>query len=229
MAKRTRPASPSSAFWPWSDSSVPGRGHHAQALAALVVGQHHDRAVGLEEAAGVAGHLVHDPVELDGLGEDVAQLLEREQLADPAVELAGERSVLLSASRSRRRPRVIATQKLAEMVTTASTASHQIRSSAYQTTTPSRVTADGVERHLPLAAPGGEQHDERAGEPRDDREELRQAAERRRDEGAREQRPRGDGRGREVPALAAAGQARAPAARAAPPARSRTPRAARWA
>ena len=35
-------------------------------------------------------HLVDDAVELDRLGEDVAQLLEREELADAAVELSGE-------------------------------------------------------------------------------------------------------------------------------------------
>ena len=63
----------------------------AEAAAVLVLGQHHDGAVGLEEAGGVLGDLVDDAVELDGLGEDVAQLLEREELADAAVELSGEK------------------------------------------------------------------------------------------------------------------------------------------
>ena len=48
---------------------------------------------------------------------------------------------MLSASRSLRRPRLMATQKLAVTVTTASTAGHQIRSSANQATRPSRLTA----------------------------------------------------------------------------------------
>ena len=65
-------------------------GDHPEKLPLVIVGQDDDRAVRLEKAAGVARHLVYDAVELDRFGEDVAQLLKGEELADSAVELARE-------------------------------------------------------------------------------------------------------------------------------------------
>ena len=90
----------------------PGGADDPSGLPALVVRQHDDGAVGLEEAPGVPGDLVDDAVELDGLGEDVAQLLEEKSSLIRRSSWLASCSDLVSDSRSRRRPRVMATQKL---------------------------------------------------------------------------------------------------------------------
>ena len=58
--------------------------------AALHLDQHHYGAIGLEKSGRILGDLIHHPVQLNGLGEDVAELLKREQLADAPVHLDGE-------------------------------------------------------------------------------------------------------------------------------------------
>src|SRR5512146_1789489 len=64
----------------------PSRRDHAEPVA---LDQSHERPIGLEEPGPVAGHLVHDAVQLNRLRQDVAQLLEGEELANTAVELSG--------------------------------------------------------------------------------------------------------------------------------------------
>src|SRR3989442_1773832 len=62
---------------------------HAQLgrLALLLDRERQQRAAGIEEAGGVAHHLVHDAVELQRLGEHVGELLEGEELGQPPVQL----------------------------------------------------------------------------------------------------------------------------------------------
>ena len=175
---RPRPAPPRSARAAWrsapapcrdprsparcSGSSVPVAPATRRQPAALVVGQHDDRAVRLEEAAGVLGHLVHDAVELDRLREDVAQLLQREQLADAPVELARELLALglgrraAGGGRARSRPR--SCRRWSPRRRPRATRSGRWPA---RPRTPSRVAANAWSGHLPLAAPDGEQQDQR--------------------------------------------------------------------
>ena len=130
----------------------PARRHDPEHGSVLVLGQDDDGAVGLEEASGIARDLIHDAVELDRFREDVAQLLEREQLADAPVELARQLLALVlrlaqpAAAAQRSRPR--------------SWPRSSARRPARSTTLPvgrqprddaEHGGADDVERHLPLA------------------------------------------------------------------------------
>ena len=83
MARRTR-LSGSSLTSPSNGSRVPVA---ATTRSSLAFGQDHDGAVGIEEAGGILGHLFDDSVQLDRLGQDIAELLQREELADAPVDL----------------------------------------------------------------------------------------------------------------------------------------------
>src|SRR5262249_48741155 len=55
----------------------------------LLINQGNDGSFRLQEARGITGDLLCNALELDRLGQDVAQLLQRKQLADAPIELAG--------------------------------------------------------------------------------------------------------------------------------------------
>ena len=204
MAKRTSAVSGSSLTCPISGSSEPEAPATRSRRAVLVVGQHDDRAVGLEEPARVLGDLVHDAVELDRFREDVAQLLEREQLADAAVELVRE---LLALE-----------LRLAQAPATARDGHPEA----------ARDGGDGEQREPPDAVVGepgdepsrmaamtwsGTSHSRRqmassrispAGDAEAEGDESRESAEQRAEQGAQHQRPGHEGRGRKEPAVAGA-------------------------
>ena len=65
--------------------------------------QREQGAAGLQEPQCEAHHLVRDPLQLERVGEDVGQLLQGEQLREPAVELLGGAVALALAAQQPRR------------------------------------------------------------------------------------------------------------------------------
>ncbi|OLC48096.1 MAG: hypothetical protein AUH68_00095 [Gemmatimonadetes bacterium 13_1_40CM_4_69_5] len=68
-------------------------------------GQGEQRAAGLEEAQREAHDLVGDALQLEGIGQDVGQLLQGEQLGEAAVQLVG-RAAALALAAQQPRPQV---------------------------------------------------------------------------------------------------------------------------
>ena len=166
---------------------------HPQHPAVLVVGQHHDGAVGLEEAAGVLGNLVHDAVELDRLREDVAQLLQREQLADAPVELAGE---LLALGLRLAQPPPPADDGHPEAAGDVHHRHHRQPPDAVvgePGDDAEQGGGDGVERHLPLPAPHREEQDQPGRDAEERGHQSRQATQQPAEEGAHQERPGHEG------------------------------------
>ena len=64
-------------------------GGHDQGFAVVLTGEGDQGAPGLQEAHRVADHVLDDAVELEGIGQDVRQLLQGEQLGEPPVQLVG--------------------------------------------------------------------------------------------------------------------------------------------
>ena len=77
-------------------------GRDPQRVRVPLAGERHEGAARLEEAQGVTHHLIHGPLELERVGQDVGELLEGEQLREPPVELArGVTPLPLAAVESR--------------------------------------------------------------------------------------------------------------------------------
>jgi hypothetical protein len=78
------------------------RRHDTQRIGRAVAHEGQEGALGVEEARGVARHLLHDAVQLQGVGQDVRQLLQGKELGQPAVELLGAAATFLFRARQPR-------------------------------------------------------------------------------------------------------------------------------
>ncbi len=127
----------------------------------LSFGQYHDGAIGIEEAGGILGDLLHDAVQLDRLRQDIAELLQREELADTPVDLCRELvglplGVLAPPARAQRRHGECPHG-----------AGHRHDGQPPDAVLgPTRHDAEkhrrcGVQGELPPFLPGGKQHDQR--------------------------------------------------------------------